>query len=160
MMGDADGRHHVMGRSIPLVLKYAAARLRHPTLGRRHRTVGRYGPGPHDGRERGSGTVLAAGLALVVVTAMAVMLLLAQSAVLASRAATAADLAALAAADALRGITTGEPCSVAADVAARHAATVLSCSEGAGLTVEVRTELVDRSLLGAATGHARAGPPP
>ncbi|WP_307423601.1 Rv3654c family TadE-like protein [Pseudarthrobacter defluvii] len=116
--------------------------------------------GRQEGSERGSGTVLAAGLALVVMTTMAVMLLLAQSAVLASRAAGAADLAALAAADALRGITSGEPCAVAADVAARHAATVLSCIEGAGQTVEVRTELGERPLFGPATGHARAGPPP
>ncbi|MFC4395457.1 MULTISPECIES: Rv3654c family TadE-like protein [Micrococcaceae] len=128
---------------------------------------GQSGPAPgwrrsgvDDGRERGSGTVLAAGLALVVITAMAVMLLLAQSAVLASRAAAAADLSALAAADALRGISSGEPCTVAADVAARHAATVISCTEGAGQTIEVRTELGERSLLGAATGRARAGPPP
>ncbi|MBT2567734.1 hypothetical protein J7I84_14740 [Arthrobacter sp. ISL-85] len=116
--------------------------------------------GAPDGRERGSGTVLAAVLALVVMTAMAVMLLLAQSAVLASRAAAAADLAALAGADALRGITVGEPCTVAAEVAGRHAATVLSCSEGAGQTIEVRTELGGHPLLGAATGRARAGPPP
>ncbi|MFF2344963.1 Rv3654c family TadE-like protein [Pseudarthrobacter sp. NPDC058119] len=113
-----------------------------------------------DGRERGSGTVLAAGLALVVITAMAAMLLLAQAAVLAGRAATAADLAALAGADALRGITTGDPCTVAAEVAARHAAAVLSCSEGSGQTVQVLTELAERPLLGAATGRARAGPPP
>ena len=113
-----------------------------------------------DGRERGSGTVLAAGLALVVMMAMALMLLLAQSAVLASRAAAAADLAALAGADALRGVTDGEPCAVAAEVAARHAATVLACVEGGGQSLEVRTQLVDRTLLGAASGHARAGPPP
>jgi secretion/DNA translocation related TadE-like protein len=111
-------------------------------------------------RERGSGTVLAAGLALVVMMAMALMLLLAQSAVLASRAAAAADLAALAGADALRGVTDGEPCTVAAEVAARHAARMLSCSEGEGQTLEVRTELTDRSPFGAASGHARAGPPP
>lgn len=160
MMGVAERRHHVMGQGHPAgVLKHAAGR-HHSTVGRRNRTAVSCAPGTGDGRERGSGTVLAAGLALVVMTAMALMLLLAQSAVLASRAASAADLAALAAADALRGITTGGPCSVAADVAARHAARVLSCSEGAGQTVEVRTELVDRSLLGAATGHARAGPPP
>jgi len=122
--------------------------------------TGRWRSGIADGSQRGSGTVLAAGLGLVVITAMAVMLLLAQSAVLASRAASAADLAALAAADALRGISSGEPCTVAAAVAARHAATVLGCTEGAGQTIEVRTELAERSLLGAATGRARAGPPP
>ena len=113
-----------------------------------------------DHPERGSGTVLAAGLALVVMMAMALMLLLAQSATMASRAAAAADLAALAAADALRGLTSGEPCSVAAEVAGRHAATLVSCSEGAGQTVEVRTELRSRTVLGAAIGQARAGPPP
>lgn len=109
--------------------------------------------------ERGSGTVLAAGLALVVMMAMVLMLMLAQSAVMASRAASAADLAALAAADALRGLTPGEPCVVAADVAGRHAASVVSCTEGAGQTVEVRTELLARTAWGAATGRARAGPP-
>jgi secretion/DNA translocation related TadE-like protein len=112
-----------------------------------------------EGTERGSGTVLAAGLALMVMMVMALLLLLAQSAVLASRAAAAADLAALAAADALRGITDGEPCGVAAEVAARHAATIVTCSEG-DQTVEVRTELIERTLLGTASGQARAGPPP
>lgn len=112
------------------------------------------------GRERGSGTVLAAGLALVVMMAMALLLLLVQSAVLASRAASAADLAALAAADALRGVTDGEPCTVAAEVAARHGATIVGCAEEPGQTVEVRTELVERSVFGPASGRARAGPPP
>jgi secretion/DNA translocation related TadE-like protein len=97
---------------------------------------------------------------MVVMVAMALVLLLAQSAVMASRAAAAADLAALAAADALRGISLGVPCSVAADVAGRQGAKIISCTEGGGETVEVRTELLNRSMLGAATGHARAGPPP
>lgn len=117
---------------------------------------GQFGDNP----ERGSGTVLAAGLALVVIMAMALMLLFAQSAVMASRAAAAADLAALAAADALRGITSGDPCTVAAEVAARHAAALVSCTEGASQTVTVRTELNARTMVGAATGQARAGPPP
>ena len=114
-----------------------------------------YGP-----KERGSGTVLAVGLALTVMAAMAIALLFAQAAVFAGRAASAADLAALAAADALRGLSEGDPCTVAMEVAVRHGATLVSCVEGAGQTVEVRTELVERSLAGPATGHARAGPPP
>ncbi|MFN3924034.1 MAG: Rv3654c family TadE-like protein [Pseudarthrobacter sp.] len=126
----------------------------------RRRGSGRDGSAVGTNRERGSGTVLAAGLALVVMTAMALMLLLAQSAVLASRAASAADLAALAAADALRGLASGEPCIVAAEVAARHGAAVVSCTEGTGQTVEVRTELVERTVFGAAHGRSRAGPPP
>jgi hypothetical protein len=44
-----------------------------------------------DNRERGSGTILAAGLALVVLMAAVLVILLAQSAVQASRAASAAD---------------------------------------------------------------------
>lgn len=119
----------------------------------------RCGPGVRQS-ERGSGTVLAAGLAMVVMMAMAVMLLFAQSVVLASRAAAAADLAALAGADALRGITDGEPCAVAAEVAARHQALVLSCVQGEGQSLEIRTELLERTVVGTATGHARAGPPP
>jgi secretion/DNA translocation related TadE-like protein len=142
-------------------------RSKEPGTGSRDRTVlsRRHAPDHTDGaagtnRERGSGTVLAAGLALVVMMAMALMLLLAQSAVLASRAASAADLAALAAADALRGLAPGEPCTVAAEVGARHGAAVVGCREGAGQTVEVRTELVERTVFGAAHGRSRAGPPP
>lgn len=126
------------------------------------------GPSPGRGRERrrkycsedGSGTVLALGLGLIVIMATALIVLLAQSAVLASRAAAAADLAALAAADAARGITPGEPCAVAEEIARRNSATVLSCSEADGTTVQVRTEAGPRTFLGAATGQARAGPPP
>ena len=110
--------------------------------------------------ERGAGTVLALGLGLLVVLAAVLLAMLAQSAAMASRAAAAADLAALAAADAARGIAPGEPCAVAVDVARRNGARVLSCAEGTGTTVQVRTELVFRSPVGAATGLARAGPPP
>ena len=109
--------------------------------------------------ERGAGTVLALGLGALVVLAAVLIVLLAQSAAMAFRAAAAADLAALAAADAARGIIPGEPCAVAADVTDRNNARVLSCSEGAGSTVQVRTELDIRTPLGGATGLARAGPP-
>lgn len=124
------------------------------TLLRRHGATG------HPVSQRGSGTVLAVGLALVVMLAMALILLLAQAAVLASRAATAADLAALAGADALRGITTGVPCIVAADVASRHGAVLTSCHLGPEQSVDVRTTINQSLLLGPATGHSRAGPPP
>lgn len=110
--------------------------------------------------ERGAGTVLALGLGLLVVLAAVLLAMLAQSTAMASRAAAAADLAALAAADAARGIVPGEPCAVAVDVAHRNGARVLSCEEGTGTTVQVRTELAVRTPVGAATGLARAGPPP
>ncbi len=111
-------------------------------------------------RERGSGTVLALGLGLLVIMATVLLLLLAQSAVAASRAAAAADLAALAAADAARGITPGEPCTVARQVALQNNATILACIEGPDATVQVRTQLSAGPVLGMATGLARAGPPP
>lgn len=111
-------------------------------------------------RERGSGTVLALGLGFVVITAAVLLVLLAQSAAAASRAAAAADLAALAAADAARGITSGDPCAVARQVALQNNATVLACFEAPDATVQVRTQLSAGPWLGAATGLARAGPPP
>ena len=110
--------------------------------------------------ERGSGTVLALGLGLAVIMAVVLLLLLAQSAVAASRAAAAADLAALAGADAARGITSGEPCAVAREVALKNNAAMVACSERPDATVQVRTELGAGPFLGAATGLARAGPPP
>lgn len=116
-------------------------------------------PFPLRGSELGSGTVLAMALGLLVILATALIVLLGQSAVMALRAAAAADLAALAAADAARGITTGEPCRIAEEVAHRNGARVLSCSESTGGTVLVRTELSTATILGAATGEARAGPP-
>lgn len=110
--------------------------------------------------ERGSGTVLAAALGMVLLLMTSFMLLLAQSAVLASQSAAAADLAALAAADALRGVSAGDPCAVAAAVAARHNARLMSCSEGGDQSVEVRTQSTAHTVMGPATGRARAGPPP
>lgn len=118
------------------------------------------GSTPPGHSERGSGTVLALALGLVLLLAAVMIAMLAQAAMMASRAAAAADLAALAAADAARGLADGEPCAVAGEVARRHQARVLSCSEGAGQTVQVRTELDAGTMFGAATGLARAGPPP
>ena len=125
------------------------------TRGRRQRC-----PEPPEHPERGAGTILALGLGLLVVAAAVLIVLLAQSAAMAFRAAAAADLAALAAADAARGITPGEPCAVAADVARRNGARILSCLEGPGSTVQVSTELDIHTPWGGATGLSRAGPPP
>jgi secretion/DNA translocation related TadE-like protein len=110
--------------------------------------------------ELGAGSVLALGLGMVLLLAITAVVLLGQAAVTASRAAAAADLAALAAADAARGLSSGEPCAVAADVAGRHDARLLGCVVQSGGIVQVRTELRSRTMFGAATGLARAGPPP
>ncbi|MFK0039552.1 Rv3654c family TadE-like protein [Paenarthrobacter sp. NPDC090517] len=110
--------------------------------------------------ERGGGTVLALGLGAVVMAMLLGLLFLAQAGVMASRAASAADLAALAAADAARGLASGEPCAVAADVAAKHDVRLTSCTVVGGNVVEVGTELAKPFRWGVAMGRARAGPPP
>lgn len=112
------------------------------------------------GDERGSGTVLAVALGLVVLICMAAALMLAQAAAMAQRAAAAADLAALAGADAARGLAPGDPCVVASETAARHGASLLACSVSGGEIVDIRAELVRSTVFGSATGRSRAGPPP
>jgi len=111
--------------------------------------------------EQGAGTVLVLGSGLLLLILCAAVLLLLQSAVGASRAATAADLAALAAADTVRELRSGEPCAVAAEVAARNGAVLASCTVDTGeRTVQVETRVPVPLLPQPATGHARAGPPP
>lgn len=110
--------------------------------------------------ERGAGTMLAAGIALAMLMLMVLVLGLATAAVAAGRAATAADLAALAAADAHRGLSAGDPCQIAADVAAANSATLVECAVFAGSdSVQVRV-CIETALPWPAYGQARAGPPP
>ncbi|MGV3149483.1 Rv3654c family TadE-like protein [Rothia sp. 11273D007AR] len=114
--------------------------------------------------ERGSSTVATVGLvcALLVLGATCAGLIGVITAQ--HRAAAAADMAALAAADAARGLTPGEPCAVAERVALANGAHLGGCGQPAGLggTVDVRT-FVDIpgpfAFLGPAQGLSRAGPP-
>jgi len=106
--------------------------------------------------DRGSGSVLAIAImaGVLSVTAMAVPLYL----VLAGKQALAgaADAAALAAADVRVGFAPGEPCAVAARVAAANGGSLASCTVD-GLVVTVR---VAGSVAGFAVGvSATAGPP-
>ncbi len=103
-----------------------------------------------------------AGLGMVMLLLIAAALLLMQASVAASRASTAADLSALAAADAARGLKDGDPCEVAAATAARHEVQLVDCIRTGpqGHIVEVHTSLESAPVLPAATGRARAGPPP
>jgi len=112
--------------------------------------------------ERGSGTVLALGLGLLLILAILLIALLGQATTLASRAAAAADLAALAAADAARGLRDGVPCAVAAEVATRNGASLDSCElRGPSNDVaEVRTSTSGAFGMARGEGRARAGPPP
>ncbi len=111
--------------------------------------------------EEGSGTVLALTIiaALLVLTVVIAGLIGVVSAN--RRASAAADLSALAAADAYRGLTEGDPCAVAAHLAERHGAQLESC------TFPDRPETVDvtvavpvagpMGVLGPARVRARAG---
>lgn len=111
--------------------------------------------------EEGSGTVLALTIiaALLVVTVVIAGLIGVVSAN--RRASAAADLSALAAADAYRGLTEGDPCAVAADLAARHGAHLESCTfPDRPETVEVTVAVPvagPMGILGPARVRARAG---
>lgn len=113
----------------------------------------------HESNERGSGTVLGATLALVLITLLAAIMVVVQAAVGASRTAAAADLAALAAADAARGLTTGDPCSIARTVAARNDVELTACNVVNGVIVDITTSLQLPPPWGQAIGRSRAGPP-
>lgn len=114
--------------------------------------------------ERGSGSisVLAIVCALLVVgiTCAGLVGVVAAN----HRAAQAADLAALAAADAARGLTSGDPCDKAREVAQANRASLVACALPPGLTgtVDIRTSADIAgpfAYLGPAQGMARAGPP-
>lgn len=94
----------------------------------------------------GTATTMVAGLSLLGTG------LIAQS-----RAATAADLASLAAADAV-AVARPHPCDIADEVALRNGAQMLSC-EQRGWDVLVRVQ-VESSPLPAASARSRAGPGP
>ena len=111
--------------------------------------------------EEGSGTVLALTIiaALLVLTVVIAGLIGVVSAN--RRASAAADLSALAAADAYRGLTEGDPCAVATDLAERHGAHLESCTfPDRPETVEVTVAVPvagPMGMLGLARVRARAG---
>jgi secretion/DNA translocation related TadE-like protein len=113
--------------------------------------------------DRGSGTVLLLGVVAVVVVLAAGLGLLVSAQLARGRAQAAADLAALAAADELRGgpaglgaAVGGSPCGVAGAVAERNGGRLISCrAEGLGV---VRVQVAVGGRAGTASADARAGP--
>lgn len=106
--------------------------------------------------ERGAASVVALGLVGAIVGLTALIVPVLGAFVGSQRAANAADAAALAAADASSGAVPGVPCALAASIAARNGAELVSCAlDGPVATVSVRL-----GVLGlAVTAEARAGPP-
>ncbi|UPO78876.1 flp pilus-assembly TadE/G-like family protein [Arthrobacter sp. Helios] len=95
------------------------------------------------------------------ITLLLALLVLAQATIGAARAGAAADLAALAGADTIRALRVGDPCTVAAEVAARNGAELGSCAPDVGalsITVDVASS-AGRLLPWAPSARAGAGPP-
>ena len=118
----------------------------------------------NDHPERGSGTVLTLGLVAVLLILFVFVTGLFGVMTAKQRASTAADLSALAAADAARGLREGEPCEVAAQVAEDNGASLTGCAAPAGYegTIDVRvTSTISGAFafLGDAEAVSRAGPP-
>ncbi|TDE89254.1 hypothetical protein EXU48_21280 [Occultella glacieicola] len=115
---------------------------------------------PTGARDRGSATILVLG---IVASALVLAVLLGGLArVTGARglAQGAADLAAIAGAEAAVG-RTGDPCAAAATVARRHGVTLDSCGVSAGGLVTVEVGVAVTPLPGwstRATAQARAGP--
>lgn len=113
--------------------------------------------------DEGAGTVLALGLVAVLCTAVLACAALGAAVVGRHRAATAADLAALAAADRSVGRVDGPPCPAAASVARANGAALTGCVVGADGSVTVTTEATlprPWAGLGVAQARARSGRPP
>jgi secretion/DNA translocation related TadE-like protein len=119
--------------------------------------------------DRGAGTVLAVGLVLLLCLMLAVVASVLQAGMASARAGKAADLAALAGADAARGLLAGDPCTLAAEVAGKQDAELSACSRSGpgGVVVDVRSRTALPDVFGwingewtHAEGRARAGPPP
>lgn len=111
--------------------------------------------------EEGSGTVLALTIIAVLLVLTVVIAGLIGVVSANRRASAAADLSALAAADAYRGLTEGDPCAVAANLAARHGTHLESCTfPDRPETVEVTVAVPvagPLGMLGPARVRARAG---
>lgn len=116
-------------------------------------------------RSEGNGTVM--GLLLVVLTLLALgcVLLFVAASGAATQAGTAADLAALAAADTARGLRPGTPCTVAEALSRANGAVLEECHiETPGDTVRITVSVpVNFAFSGISLYHAsaasRAGPP-
>jgi len=106
--------------------------------------------------DRGAGSILALALVAAVSALALASVALGAGLTARQRVIGAADAAALAAADAARGIVPGIPCELAARVAEANAAALAHCAaDGYVVTVELRGEWAGLPL----TARATAGPP-
>jgi secretion/DNA translocation related TadE-like protein len=114
-------------------------------------------------RDGGAGTVLALGLVAILCALVLACAGLGAAVVARHRAASAADLAALAGADRSLGRTPGDPCQAAAGVVRANDAVLTRCRVGpdGSVTVAVLVRLPPPwARLGTAAASARAGRDP
>jgi secretion/DNA translocation related TadE-like protein len=102
--------------------------------------------------ERGAGTVVALAIVGAIVGVLVLMVQVTNRDVDQARLNTLADTAAIAGADALRGLVAGFPCKEVSKIASKHSATVAICSIS---EMDVLVELRSGEL----TAKARAGEP-
>lgn len=107
--------------------------------------------------DTGASTAMMLTVFAALMLLLAATLTLVQVHVAASRAAVAADLAALSAADAARGLMVGDPCALAASTVVAHGATMDSCEISAPGVAHVQVRLASPIGLDA-TAESRAGP--
>ena len=100
--------------------------------------------------DQGSGTFLALATMLLVVGAATPLVFSANQALEAESLDTASELAALSAADSLRGFRTGHPCEVARSIASQNSVVLESCKIlGFRIEVQVSKSLSAYSIAGA-----------
>ena len=111
----------------------------------------------YDGGVLMSGIATSVAVCVIAATMLTGATLAAHVASVSQRVASAADAAALAAADATTGAVSGEPCVLAARLAERNGAHLTSCvANGFVITVAVSASVLGYTVI----AEARAGPPP
>ncbi len=102
--------------------------------------------------DQGSGTFLALATLLLVVGAAAPLIFIANRALAVESLNTAAELAALSAADSLSGFRTGHPCEVAAKVAQLNTVNLVECRiVGFDITIRVSAKSIGMVHFASAT---------
>lgn len=107
--------------------------------------------------DEGASTAMMLTVFAALMLLLAAALSLVQVHVAASRAAVAADLAALSAADAARGLMVGEPCALAAQTVETHGAVMTECDVAAPGVAYIRVQLAV-PIGFTTTAESRAGP--
>lgn len=103
--------------------------------------VATIGPRPPWRDDTGSGSVTVLGTVLLAAGLLAAVLAVGEAAVVSARASGAADLAALAASDARRGLSDHDPCGIAEDTAERNGAVVTECTARQDGSMRVAVEV-------------------